>query len=75
MLTYDDVLLEMQMRRNSLEAEAQQERWARLAAVGRSQPEREPGIQRIAVQLGDYISGLRCLLQSRFATDTGTAAC
>jgi hypothetical protein len=75
MLTYDDVLLEMQMRRNSLEAEAKQERWARLAAVGRSQPAREPVIRRVAVQLVDYISGLRCMLQSRFATESGVTAC
>jgi hypothetical protein len=75
MLTYGGVLLEMEMRQKSLEAEARQERWARLAAAGRAHKVREPGIGRMAVRLGDFVAGLRCQLQNRFASDPAATAC
>jgi hypothetical protein len=75
MISYDDILLAGQMRRNSLEAEAQQERWARLAAAGRSQLAREPGIRRMAVRLGDFVAELRCLWESHFASEPAAMEC
>jgi hypothetical protein len=75
MNTFADVLFEMQLRTDSLQAEAQEERWSRLAAAGRSQAKRDLSMRRMAVRLGDYVSGLRCLLQSRFAADTAPTAC
>ena len=75
MITYDDVLLEMQMRRSSLEAEAQHERQARLAATGRRQPAREPGIGRMSVRLGDFVAGFLIQLQSRLASEPSWKDC
>jgi len=46
MNTFADVLFEMQLRTSSLQDEAKQERWARIAASSRS---------------GDWASGIRCV--------------
>lgn len=74
MNTFADMLFEMEIRTHDLRAEREEDRWARIAAESRS-GSRGWGFRRLAVQLGDYLSGLRCLLQSRFATDAGANAC
>lgn len=75
MNTFADILFEMQLRTSSLQDEAKQERWSKLAAAGRSQAEREMGIRRMALRFGDYVTGLRCMLQRRFASEPGATAC
>ena len=75
MLTYNNVLLEMQMRRSSLEAEAQQARWSRLAAAGRSQHAKESGSRRMVVWLGDQFVSLGCRLQARSTAEPSATTC
>jgi len=74
MNTFADVLFEMQLRTSSLQDEAKQERWARIAASSRS-GDWASGIRRVAIQLGDYAAGLRCLLKRSFASEPGATAC
>ena len=75
MISLDDAMREMKYRTSSFQFEAEQDRLARLAAAGRSKGERVSGARRLAVQLGDYVAGLRCLLQSRFTSEPSAAAC
>ena len=75
MIFSDHVIYEMGYRTNSRLFEVEQDRLARLATAGRSKGSSLSGARRMAVQLGDYLAGLRCLLQSRFAANTGATAC
>jgi ribosomal protein S6 len=75
MYTYADVIFEAETRRRNLQDEVEQQRLVRLAATGRTQAERDWGVRRLAVQLADYVSGLRCLMHRAFASEPGAAAC
>ena len=74
MYTFAYMLFEMKIRTSSLQAEAEQERWARVAASSRS-GDWASRLRRTAVLVVDYAAGLRCLLQRRFAADASTMAC
>ena len=70
------VLFEMENRRPDLHAVREQDRRAGwIAALSAPQDERESRIRRVAVQLGDFVAGLRCQLESRFATEQQAVAC
>jgi len=75
MISLDDPIYEVGRRTSSIRFEVEQDRMARLAAAGRSKGQGVSGGRRLAVQLGDYVAGLRCLVQSRFATEPGATAC
>ena len=68
MISLDEAIFEVRDRTSSLQAEMEQERLARIAAASRSR-ERVSGARRMAVQFGDYVAGLRCMLQRRFASE------
>jgi hypothetical protein len=48
--------------------------WSSASAASRG-AERESPIRRVAVRLGDFVAGLRCQLESRFAPEPVTTAC
>ena len=74
MISLDDAIYEVGDRTSSIRFEVEQARMARLAASSRS-GDRVSRARRMAVQLGDYVAGFRCLVQSRFATEPGATAC
>lgn len=74
MYTFADVLAEMEIRTRNVRVETEQDRWARVAASSRS-GDWTSGIRHVAVQLGDYAAGARCLLRRAFATSPGAVAC
>lgn len=75
MYTFAYMLFEMKLRQQDLRSEAGQDGWARQAAGARVSGQTLDGIRRTAVRLGDIVAGLRCQLQSRFASDLEAAAC
>ena len=75
MYTFSYMLFEAKLRQQNLWSEAEQERLARQAAGARVSGQTADGIRRTAVRLGDIVAGLRCQLQSRFASDLEAAAC
>jgi hypothetical protein len=74
MISLDEAIYEVGWRTSRIQFEVEQDRLARLAAASRS-GDRVSSARRVVVQLGDYVAGFRCLMQSRFATEPGATAC
>ena len=70
-----DLHFEQQIRRRGDPYETERERFASLVAASRSRDAQESRIRRMAVRLSDYVAGLRCQLQSRFALEPAADAC
>ena len=70
-----NALFEMQYRVKSMEAEVEHHRLAKLAAASRPRKERMFGVRRMAVRLGDLVAGLRCRLESRWASEPAATPC
>ena len=64
-----DLHAEQQLRRRGCPYENERERMARIVAASRSRDAKESRIRGMAVRLGDFVAGLRCQLQSRFASE------
>ena len=69
MKTLADLHIEQQLRRKGDPYENERERMARIVAASRSRDAKESRIRPMAARLGDFVAGLRCKLQSRFASE------
>ena len=74
MISLDEAVYEVGDRTSSVRLEAEQVRLARLAASSRS-GDWVSAVRRTAILVGDYVAGVRCFVLSRFASNTGAAAC
>ncbi len=74
MISLDEAIYEVGDRTSSVRFEAEQIRLARFAASSQS-GYWVSEIRRTAILVGDYVAGVRCFVLSRFAPDTGAAAC
>ena len=74
MISLDEATYEVGGRTSSVRFEVEQDRLARLAASSRS-GNRRSGFRQAVILVGDYASGLLCLVRSRFAADTASTAC
>jgi hypothetical protein len=66
---------ETQLRRRGLPCESEGRHVTRIAAAVRPRRAKESRIRRVAVRLGDIVAGLRCQVQSRFASEPAATAC
>lgn len=70
------VRFELEAQHRNLQTEREQDRWAWwMAAASEPRRARGAGIRQLAVSLGDYLAGLRCQLESRFASEPAATAC
>ena len=70
------VRFETEAQNRDLQTKREQDRWAWWMAAA-SAPRRARGwsIRQVAVRLGDFVGGLRCQLESRFASEPAATAC
>ena len=66
--------LEAQRRYPQTKREQDQWKWRMAAAAAQRRPT-GLGIRQVAVGLGDFVAGLRCQLERRFASESAAAAC
>jgi hypothetical protein len=66
---------ETRLRRRGLPYESEGRHVAGIAAAVWPRRAKESRIRRVAVRLGDIVVGLRCQVQSRFASEPAATAC
>ena len=75
MNSYAEMDFENQLRSRGLPYESEGKKVARIAAALRPRRTKESRIGRVAAQLGDFVAGLRCRLESRYASEPAATAC
>ena len=71
------VQFELEAQNRALQTEREQDRWAwwMAEAYASRGAKQESRIRRVAVWLDDVVAGLRCQLESRFASEPVATAC